>query len=93
MPEGHDFRTTEMSHEAPEDSGATKEMDKKMEKRTNMMILLVPVERSTAQCCKRRRPIVGAKAGAEDVVGADGCNKESGQWSPALGTPPRRRKC
>ena len=39
MPEGHDFRTTEMSHEAPEDSGATKEMDKKMEKRTNMMIL------------------------------------------------------
>ena len=37
-----DFLTAEMSHEAPEDSGATKEMDKEMDKemqkRTNMIL-------------------------------------------------------
>ena len=47
MPEGHDFRTAEMSHEAPEDSGATKEMDKKMEKRTNMFVMILPPHSAT----------------------------------------------
>ena len=36
-----------MSHEAPEDSGATKEMDKKMEKRTNMFVMILPPHSAT----------------------------------------------